>query len=387
MRLQCVLPRFFLHMLWGLVFIFAVDPSHLFAQQIHALSGFTPDEPFGGSPQHTIAALKDNAINAVFVDRMDPALIKTLRASGIKVFTTVQVFGDHSLWKTHPQLRPVNRAGELAPAKYGSGICPTQRWYWPTILQKISRKASAGYDGVWLDFIRFGSFWEEPNPRLQQLCFCDSTLADFAKVSGIAIPEQIAEPDTLVADTLAANVQNHNSENADTIRTRPMTIAEKAEWILSNHLAEWTKYKTGVITDFVKLAKEEIAKRPGKLLGIFSVPWRRNEFGDAIVTVIGQDYAALRDYVDVFSPMLYHELCGRPLTWIGSFVKHTSNLTKKPVWPIIQTDLGKDHLVTDEEFATAVLNALDPPSKGVIIFRQQTLIEAKQLPTLRAVWK
>jgi len=382
MRLQNRLFRLSLHLLAWLIFIPAATPSFLFAQQIHALWGFTADGPFSGSTQQTIAALKDNAINAVFVDRLDPALMKTLRASGIKIFSTVQVFGDHSLWKTYPQLRPVNREGELAPAKYGSGICPTQRWYWPTILQKISRKAGAGYDGVWLDFIRFGSFWEEPNPRLQQLCFCDSTLADFSKVTGIAIPAQVAE-----ADTLAADEQNHHSENADTIRMRPMTTAEKAEWILSNHSVEWTKYKTGVITDFVKLAKEEIAKRPEKVLGIFSVPWRRNEFGDAIVTVIGQDYAALRDHVDVFSPMLYHELCGRPLSWIGSFVKHTSNLIKKPVWPIIQTDLGKDHLVTDEEFATAVLNALDPPSKGVIIFRQQTLIEAKQLPTLRAVWK
>jgi len=382
MRLQCILPRFSLRLVFGIVFVFAADSSFLHSQQIHALWGFTPDGPFSGSSQQTIAALKDNAINAVFVDRLDLALMKTLRASGIKVFSTVQVFGDHSLWKTYPQLRPMNREGELAPAKYGSGICPTQRWYWPTILQKISRKASAGYDGVWLDFIRFGSLWEEPNPRLQQLCFCDSTLADFSKVTGITIPEQVVE-----ADTLAANVHNHHSENADTIRTRPMTSAEKAEWILSNHLVEWAKYKTGVITDFVKLAKEEIAKRPEKLLGIFSVPWRRNEFGDAIITVIGQDYAALREHVDVFSPMLYHELCSRPLTWINSFVKHTSNLTKKPVWPIIQTDLGKDHQVTDEEFANAVLNALDPPSKGVIIFRQQTLIEAKQLPTLRAVWK
>lgn len=382
MRFQYILPRFFFYPVLWLAFIFAFDSPFLSAQQVHALWGFTLEQPFGGSPQHTIAALKDNAINAVFVDRLDPAMIKPLHASGIKVFSTVQVFGDHSLWKTYPQLRPVNREGELASAKYGSGICPTQRWYWPTILQKISRKAGAGYDGVWLDFIRFGSSWEEPSPRLQQFCFCDSTLADFAKVTGIAIPEQVAE-----VDSLAANLQNHHSENADTIRTRPMTTAEKAEWILLNHSPEWTKYKTGVITDFVKLAKEEIAKRPEKLLGIFSVPWRRNEFGEAIVTIIGQDYAALRDHVDVFSPMLYHELCGRPLTWIGSFVKHASNLTKKPVWPIIQTDLGKDHQVTDEEFATAVLNALDPPSKGVIIFRQQTLIDAKQLPTLRAVWR
>jgi len=363
-----------------LLLIGASGPT--WAQPIHALWGFTPEDPFSGMPAEIAAALRDNGINAIFADRIEPALLKTLRAAGIQVFTTVQVFGDHKIWKTYPQLRPVNRDGVPLPAKYGSGICPTQRWYWPTILQKISRKASAGFDGVWLDFIRFGSFWEEPQPRLEQLCFCDSTLADFSRATGIVIPERAARTDSVPTYTSL-----QISTQVDTGLARPLTTTEKAAWILTHHKSEWVKYKTGVITDFVKLARELIAKKPGKLLGIFAVPWRRNEFGDAILNITGQDYGALAEHVDVFSPMLYHELCGRPLDWISKFVKYAAEAAKKPVLPIIQCDLGDEHRVTDDEFAAAVLYALDPPSRGVIIFRQQHLIEAKQLPILRATWK
>ena len=85
--------------------------------------------------------------------------------------------------------------------------------------------------------------------------------------------------------------------------------------------------------------------------------------------------------------MLYHELCGRPVAWIGGFVKYAAKLTNKPVWPIIQSQLGEEHHVSDEEFAAAVLTALDPPSQGLIVFRQQPLLDAKQLAVLCAAWQ
>ncbi len=352
------------------------------AQQVHALWGFEADGPFSGTLAHTTTALKENFINAVFADKLDPELMNSLRTAGIKVYATVQVFGGHSAWKTYPQLRPVNSEGEPLPSKYGSGICPTQRWYWPRILGRISQKLQAGYDGVWLDFIRFGSYWEAPQPQLEQLCFCDSTLADFSKASGIAIPQ-----DTVSVDSLILVTNSNALAHRDSLFRRPLTTAEKASWILTHHERDWYDYKKNVITDFVKQAKERFAKRPGKTLGLFVVPWRRNEQSDAITRVFGQDVMALRDHVDVFSPMLYHELRGRPLAWIGGFVKYMAILTKKPVLPIIQSELGQEHRVSDEEFAAAILTALDPPSKGVIIFRQTTLVEAKQLAVLRAAWK
>jgi hypothetical protein len=352
------------------------------AQPVHALWGFTADGPFSGTPEQTVTALRYNAINAVFADKMEVALLQKLKAAGLRVFATIQVFGDHSVWKTHPQLRPINSSGVPVPARYGSGFCPTQRWYWPAIIRRVSQKLSAGYDGVWLDFIRFGGLWEQPNPQLEQLCFCDSTLADFSKITGIAIPDSVWQ-----ADSLSMHDSLHISAGADSVLAKQRATARKAEWILTNHRNEWTHYKTGVITEFVRQAKAVVAKKPGARLGVFTVPWRRNEYGDAIVQRIGQDYKALAEHVDVISPMLYHELCGRPVEWISGFVKYAARLTSKPVWPIIQSELGEEHRLSDEEFAAAVLTALDPPSQGLIVFRQQPLLDAKQLPVLRAAWQ
>ena len=77
--------------------------------------------------------------------------------------------------------------------------------------------------------------------------------------------------------------------------------------------------------------------RPGAILGLFGVPWRLSDRGGAILTIIGQDYRALGEHVDVFSPMVYHRMCGYPVEWIGDVVVEVHDLTGKPVWPIIQS--------------------------------------------------
>ena len=368
--------------LGGFILVFAANPS--WAQQVHALWGFSPTGPFSGTMEETIAALQDNGVNAIFANKVEPELMTTLQAAGIKVYTTVSVFGDHSVWKRYPRLRPVDRHGNHLPAEYGSGICPTQRWYWRRILRKVANRRDAGFDGVWLDFIRFSTLWEEPNPTLKQTCFCDSTLVDFSRVTGIEFPQ-----DTVVVkkDSLLANAISPDSANGDHVIVRSLSNREKAAWILKKHRRAWWKYKTGVISDFVAAARKVVNRKPNMILGLFAVPWKRNEFNYAMLYVIGQDYRQLRKHVDVFSPMLYHELAGRSTDWIPEFVQYTAKETNKPVWPIIQSDLGDEHRVPDDEFAAAVLGALEPPSAGVIIFKQESLVEAIQLRVLRSAWR
>ncbi|MDZ7269117.1 MAG: putative glycoside hydrolase [candidate division KSB1 bacterium] len=339
--------------------------------QIHALWGFTPEGPFAGTPKETAAALYQNNINAVFVDTIAPELHQTLKAIGVKIYTTVNVFGSSVLWRRHPQLRPVDRQGNRVAAEPGNGICPTQRSFWPRLLRQIAQKRDAGFDGIWLDFLRFSGHWETPNPELLETCFCDSTLADFERRSGLVIPENLPM-DTSTDGPAGAKAG---------------LLAARANWILTHHRREWMLYKTAVIADFARQAQETIAKKPGVIMGLFAVPWQREEYGRAITNVLGQDYRRLSSHFDVFSPMLYHELCGRPVEWISQFVQYTASETNKPVWPIIQTDLGSGHNVPDDEFSAAVLHALEAPAGGVIIFRQQTLLQAKQLAILRASWQ
>ncbi len=345
------------------------------AQPVRALWGFEATGVFGGTPQETVAALQDLGANALFSNNLSAELSSALRAANIKVYATVNVFGENSAWRRHPELRPMNSNGELLTAQHGHGICPTQRWYWPRIQRTIAQRIEAGYDGVWLDFIRFSGFWEEARPKLERTCFCDSTLADFSRTAGIAFPEELAE-------IAAANAQS------DTTSGRDHGNAAKAAWILANHRSAWRHYIGNVIADFARQAKETMArKNANATLGLFVVPWQREEFNAAMPDVLGQDFRKLREHADVFSPMLYHELCGREVDWIAQFVEYTAKETGKPVWPIIQSDLGKDHRVSDDTFAAAVLSALDPPSQGVIIFNQKALLEAKQTRILSSLWR
>jgi hypothetical protein len=358
---------------FALLFFFSLTNT-LEAQPTRALWGFEATGAFGGSAQETVAALHDLGANAVFSNNLAPELLRGLRAANIKVYATINVFGEQSLWKRHPILRPMNNNGEVLALQPGNGICPTQRWYWPRVLRNLSQRAEAGYDGVWLDFIRFSGHWEQAKPKLERVCFCDSTLADFSRATGIAFPANLPAP--------ALNAP------PDSSRSLGPDNAAKAAWILAHHRSAWRNYLGTVIASFVQQAKEALIKKnAGATLGLFVVPWQREEFNFAMVEVLGQDYRKLKEHADVFSPMLYHELCGREVDWIARFVEYTAKETGKPVWPIIQSDLGKEHRVSDDAFAAAVLSALDPPSQGVIIFNYKTLLEAKQTRILGSSWR
>ena len=343
------------------------------AQPIRALWGYAPETR--ATLQETVTALKDFGANAVFMNDATPQLMQALRAANIKVYTTLNVFGDHSVWARYPQLRPITSNGYPLATKAGSGICPTQRWYWPRLLRALAQKIDSGYDGVWLDFIRFSGHWEDARPQLEHTCFCDSTLVDFCRATGLVFPEHLENHDSLANGTEGKTVAPYAPN------------AAKAAWILSHHRREWRNYLANVITAFAARAKAQMASKPHLVLGAFVVPWQREEFGFAIIDHLGQDYRKLREHVDIFSPMLYHELSGRQTNWIARFVEYTAAETQKPVLPIVQCDLGKEHRVTDDEFAGAILNALDTPSQGVIIFHYPALVEGKQLRILTSAWE
>lgn len=342
-------------------------------QPIRALWGFEATGVFGGTPEETVAALQELGANAVFSNKLAPELLRALQSAEIKVFTTVNVFGDQSLWQRYPQLRPMNSNGELLEPQAGNGICPAQRWYWPRVQRTIGQRLDAGYDGVWLDFIRFSGHWEQAQPRLERTCFCDSSLADFARSTGLTFPSDLT-------DALRDNGE-------DSTKTRKRENAAKAAWILANHRTAWRNYNTNLIAEFTRQARETVVKKNANaLLGLFLVPWERSESGFAILE-LGQDYRKLREHADVFSPMLYHELCGREVEWIARFVKYAAQETGKPVWPIIQCDLGPDHRVSDDTFAAAVLSASDSPAQGMIIFNHKALVAAKQTRILSSLWR
>jgi len=90
-------------------------------------------------------------------------------------------------------------------------------------------------------------------------------------------------------------------------------------------------------------------------------------------------------WVDVFSPMVYHRMCGESVDWIHSRVRQFVHDTGKPVWPIIQACSVPDEL-TEQEFLAAIANAENEPSGGVILFAMNHILKEDRLESVRRAW-
>ena len=113
------------------------------------------------------------------------------------------------------------------------------------------------------------------------------------------------------------------------------------------------------------------------MIGLFGVPWREDDFDGAIRKIIGQDYEKLAKYVDIFSPMVYHVMCGKESSWIGEITSWVYQHTNRPVLPIIQS-MDFPVVLSSQEFGRAVNIALTAKgSAGIIIFNIKGLNDEK----------
>lgn len=319
---------------------------------IKAIYGFTPKyQAFAGKQPEAIAqSLADWGVTAVFGGYEDPALVAALHEQGIKVFAEVSLFVGKQYWERYPHSRPTTSTGEPMVAEgwyYGvNPIIPEIRTHNVERIRTLIERYEV--DGVWLDFCRWPCRWERSTPQLIQTSFDPLTLAAFQRDEGISIPSSL------------------------------QTIPEKADWLLAHHYEAWTAWKCNQITSFVQQVRVIIDQTPRKvLLGLFSIPWRPTDFDGAIRHIIGQDYQDLAATVDCFSPMVYHTLCGRDVSWIAEITAWVGKKTGKPVWPIVQA-MDDPEPLSPQELRQAVQTALTASgSDGVIIYNLKALSPEK----------
>jgi len=328
---------------------------------VKALYGFSSKErDFRGKPPEQMAqTLEQWGVTAVFGGYKDSSLVAALHAREIRVFAEVALFVGKNYWKRYPHSRPIMSTGEsMAPEGWYYGVNPVIPEIRQHNLEKIRRliKRSA-VDGVWLDFIRWPCRWEKPTPQLLQTSFDPFTLESFQKDTGIHIPSELK------------------------------AIPDRARWILQHHRKDWTGWKCQQITGFVRQVREILNRAPRKvLLGVFGIPWRSTDFDGAIRHIIAQDYRAISAHVDVFSPMVYHKLCGKDASWVGEVTTWVWEMTGKPVWPIVQA-MDEPGPMTPQEFREVVNTALEASgSQGVIIFNLRAL-SPKKIGVVKEVFR
>jgi len=292
------------------------------------------------------AALRALGVNVVIGDT-DPAGRAALKAQGIAFFLNVNVFHDSERLAADPSLRPVDAAGSDLPLdSWQKLVCPTHPDYRREKTAAIVARVQALQpEGVSLDYIRYPVYWERVAPDasaagLREFCFCDRCRALFQSDTGVRIPATVVEP------------------------------AAQAEWILRTSGAAWRDWKCGVIASMVHEIRDAVlAVRSGTLFHVHAVPWRRDDFGEAIRRVAGQDFRRLAADVDVFGPMAYHHIASQPVAWINGVVRDLVDLTGRPVWPCVQVREAYDKPRLDlAEAEAAIREGMRPPSGGVVIF-------------------
>ena len=322
---------------------------------------------YAGSFPGLFAAWRETGINAAFVSpalQSQPEFRRLAKASGVATFVIFPVFFDADELARRPELYAVTDRGMRAEESWVKFVCPTRRDYRAAkaaSLERLVRETDP--DGISLDFIRFFVFWEMVGPdrtreSLPNTCFDASCLEDFQRKTGIAVPATLAG------------------------------TAEAARWILANHLPEWTEWKCGVIADTVREFVEAARRaKPAIKINLHAVPWRAADFGGAVRIVAGQDLARLAPLADYISPMCYHHMVRRTPAWVHSVVEDMERTTNAPILPSIQV---KEAYIpgpeTPDEFKAALVEALKPPSRGVIFWNWATLAASpEKLAAVRGV--
>ncbi len=290
------------------------------------------------------ARLADLGATVLFGGDDDPAFVEQLYARGIQVMAEFACFVGDAWWQRFPDARPVLANGDWMPQE-GSycGVNPAHETVRAALLERLrGLVATRPLDGLWLDFCRWPCHWEAPMPLLPATSFDAATVAAFGRDAGLAdLGQGKAAARRLLGDLRAA----------------------------------WLAWRSSVVTAFAAEAAAIVrAAQPRCLVGLFTVPWRRKDRDGALEHVIGQDLAALAEHIDVFSPMVYHRMCGQPPEWIATVCNDVRAATARAVWPIVQA-VDEPAGMAPDEYRAALEQAL-AAGDGVLVFNLQGLEDA-----------
>ncbi len=309
--------------------------------------------------------LNESGVNAVFIHdgAITESIMARAKAEGLKVFAEFATLNGKNYVEKHPEAWPVDNHGNKAPAAtWFMGVCPTEpgfRQYRISELKKLLNRFDL--DGVWMDYLHWHAQFEDPEPILPETCFCEHCLSEFQSATGKKLPEG--------------------------------NTAKKAEWILNNHDSAWRTWRCSIIAGWVKDFKTIINKeKPGALLGVYHCPWDDDDFNGARRRILGLDYAMLRQYADVFSPMVYHGRMGKDPEWVKENIEWFCNRLdisegKFPkVWPIVQSH-NDPGIISAVEFEKVLRYGAGGGASGVMMFTSYSVAEDdKKIETMKKVY-
>lgn len=269
----------------------------------------------------------------------------------IETFIILPVFYDPDVLQTQPDVFAITDKGEKAVDDWVEFVCPSREDFRKMKIENICQLVKdLDPDGISLDFIRFFCFWEKVYPdrdpdSITNTCFCPHCLEKFQADKNISIPESISDLDDI------------------------------ARWIAANHEKEWIDWKCNLITHMVRDIVLEARKiKSGIKVNLHVVPWRQNDFDNAMKRIVAQDVAALEEYSNMISPMTYSHMLKREPDWIHNVVEDITGQVHCKVIPSIQVNEAYlTEILSSEEFEQTLREALKPPSSGVLLWSWEQL--------------
>ena len=323
------------------LFVFLVPGDRLMGQiVVGAYPTYPPAGPLQGKPaEQQVRFLKSMGITLAGGRFQDGSLPKQLRAVGIKTLGLIVLWQGEEHWQSHPESRPVMADGRKLPkVKSYAGVCPNQEWLHKQKFEEIKGMFRSGhYDVICLDFIRYPIYWEVSEPDLPDTCYCSTCLGKFQKDTGVDIPRDLTR------------------------------VPDQSVWIQKNHADRWVRWRADQITAFCAKVSELRDRLSAKtLISLAAVPWQPSDYDNAIYKVVGQDFRQLAKVIEVFSPMSYHVLNGRPVQWIGEVNAYLSRETGRQVWPFVIFDQEKK--LSRDAWKETYKQALSQGADGFIVF-------------------
>jgi len=243
-------------------------------------------------------------------------------------------------YQKFPHLIPKGIDG--LPIRHGEnlqGICLSN----PDFLEEIETRLKAGLSayspaGIWLDYMTFGGWFEDPTPDLQDSCFCTDCIKHFNQMTNID-------------------------------ETEPKRIT-------ANHRETWIAYKCRRVADFTaKYASIIRSMRPQAVIGIYMCPYTPNEYNGALRGIFAQDYALLAPSIDIFTPLIYCAKSGRDAGWGRTFLEVSPSFVPagKPVQLILD---AKDYPACMEQTVLSSVRSKGLQMfSGVEIFKDKSSME------------
>ncbi len=293
----------------------------------------------------------------------DKRFRKLLQERGIAYFAVLNIGFDPVFAAAHPELLPLDQfGGRMEMQDWYIGLPPDRE---ENIRQKTAllEKAVAALDpdGVHLGFIRWPGFWETwladvSRSAMPDYCYSAMTLGAFVAATGADLP--VDDP------------------------------VEAGRRIAEHYRSAWRDWKCGVTVDAIRRIRAPLdALKAGLKVSINTVPFFRTDFDDAIEEVFGQDVTRLREVVDVFEVMAYHQIMAQGPEWPAAVTADIRQRAERAsvctlqVRPLyldgMHADRGRSAALDADEFCRAVDAVEAGPADGLCIFTFADLLDLR----------